>query len=145
MEKYEVLSSSVIKNDNLLFTRVSSAQCIERKLYEQDASYELDVENIDIQMKDNKSTSGIRFTFGFEKCNESENSSSMYYVDLLISDVLGTFISDWYWCELFNVKKKGNKNMNLEVITIEDCLQLEKVGKSVVIRAGHITEVKEDK
>ena len=96
MEKYEVLSSSVIKNDNLLFTRVSSAQCIERKLYEQDASYELDVENIDIQMKDNKSTSGIKFTFGFEKCNESENSPSMYYVDLLISDVLGTFISDWY-------------------------------------------------
>ena len=30
--------------------------------------------------------------------------------------------------------------MNLEVITIEDCLQLEKVGKSVVIRAGHITD-----
>lgn len=96
MGKYEVLSSSVIKNDNLLFTRVSSAQCIERKLYEKDASYELDVENIDIQMKDNTFTSGIKFTFGYENRDESENSPSMSYVDLLVSDVLGTFISDSY-------------------------------------------------
>ena len=67
MEKYEVLSSSVIKKDNLFFTRVSSAQCIESRLIQQDAGYEIDVENIEIQMKDNTSTSGIKFTYYCEK------------------------------------------------------------------------------
>lgn len=34
MEKYEVLSGSVIRNDKLYFTKVSSAECIERKLFQ---------------------------------------------------------------------------------------------------------------
>ena len=96
MEKYEVLSSSVIKNDNLLFTRVSSAQCIERKLFEQDTSYELGVENIDIQMKDNTTTGGIRFTFYCESKKDLWGDTSASYVDLIVSDILGTFISDRY-------------------------------------------------
>lgn len=96
MEKYEVLSSSVIKKDNLFFTRVSSAQCIESRLIQQDAGYEIDVENIEIQMKDNTSTSGIKFTFYCESENNPWGDTSEFYTDLIVSDVLGTFISDIY-------------------------------------------------
>lgn len=34
--------------------------------------------------------------------------------------------------------------MNLEVITIEDCLQLRSLGKCVVIEDGHVVEVREE-
>ena len=96
MENYELLSESVIKKDTLYFTKGSSADCIERKLLEQDSSYELNVESIDIQMKNNTVVDGIKFTFGCETEKGLWQDRSMFYVDLIVSDVLGTFISDRY-------------------------------------------------
>lgn len=34
--------------------------------------------------------------------------------------------------------------MNLEAVTIEDCLQLMTIGKCVIIEDGHVVDVKEE-
>lgn len=98
MEKYEVLSGSVIRNDKLYLTKVSSAECIERKLFQQDVDYEICASNISIQTIDGTITDGIRLTFVCESNKEGglRNGLSTLYVDMIISDVLGTYISDWY-------------------------------------------------
>lgn len=94
MEEYKVLSSSVIVCDNLFYTKVSSAECIKSRLSKQKATCDL-IRNIVIQEEDNKLISGIIITL-CEAEKDLWGDNLKFYVDLIISDVLGTFISDRY-------------------------------------------------
>lgn len=97
MRKYEKLSDSVIKRTDkeLYFTRVDSAESINKMLYDEEQEYGVTAENIEIDINktsDANYTNGILLGF----CIEPNGNDKCSYFDVIISDVLGTFISDWY-------------------------------------------------
>lgn len=97
MRKYERLSNSVIKrmDKELYFTKVDSAESIKKMLYGEEQQYGIDVENIEIDISktsDANYTTGILFGF----CLEPDGEGKCSCFDVIISDVIGTYISDWY-------------------------------------------------
>ena len=97
MRKYEKLCDSVIKRTDkeLYFTRVDSAESISKMLYCEEHEYSVTAENIEIDIaktSDANYTTGILIGF----CLEPGGNEKCSYFDVIISDVLGTFISDWY-------------------------------------------------
>lgn len=98
MEKrYKQLSEDVISSpEDFLYSRVASAKVLERKLFDEDAEYRMTFQDIEIEMKKaGHFTTGVLVVFIREN-HESEDKASESYIDLIISDILGTFISDWY-------------------------------------------------
>ena len=91
-QAFKQLSNDVISSaQNLLFTRVDSEKSFRRKFPSEESSYELCFRNIEIEMKEKEHyTDAILISF----TSDDENSTS--YVDVIMSDVLGTFISDIY-------------------------------------------------
>lgn len=93
--KYEQLSNDVVnsKEEKRLFARVVSAEFLDMKLYDDEAEYGVTFRNIEIDLKEKGHfTKGILITFH----KEDNESTKMSYLDVIISDTIGTFISDWY-------------------------------------------------
>lgn len=95
--RYKQLSEDVISSpQNILYSRVASAKALERKLFDEDAEYRMTFKDIEIEMKKaGHFTTGILVMFVREN-HESEEMVSESFIDLVISDILGTFISEWY-------------------------------------------------
>lgn len=96
MDRCEVLCNSVIKNDTLFLTKVSSAECIKRRLFQPDTCYEVSVEDVEIQLEKGHVTDGIKFTFCLCEETDEEGVFNHCYVDCIMSDMIGTFVSDRY-------------------------------------------------
>lgn len=94
MKEFMQLSNSVIKtaNRNVYYTKVDSAKSLQKVFIEEESQYEISAGDVEIQIKGEDETfaEGVLLVF----CKEKDGSCS--YVDVLICDVLGTFISDWY-------------------------------------------------
>lgn len=99
MGRYKQLSEDVLimdsKSCSHYFSRVASAEGFNRKLYDEEAEYQVSFSNIGVEMmKDEYSADAVLITF----CREDKESveKKCCFVDVIMSNVLGMFISDWY-------------------------------------------------
>ena len=104
MKQYKRVGADVIYDNlnNRYFSRVLSEKYIRRKFYTEETKYEVSAQDIEIEMhrKDigKVFTDGILLTF----CKEDdigencESDNKCCFLEIIISDLLGTFISDWF-------------------------------------------------
>ena len=93
--KYVQLSNDVLlSRDGRYLVRVDSAQALNKKLYDDDTEYGVSFGNVSIRTTEDSRRScvdAILVEFS------AENDDVDYdFIDLVISDELGMFISDWY-------------------------------------------------
>lgn len=95
--KFLILSSRVItstdnKGKAMYFTKVDSAASLQKLFHEEEASYCVSVTDIEVEMVNGSTyTDAILMTHSAE----TEDGSDMF-LDVIISDLLGTFVSEWY-------------------------------------------------
>lgn len=95
--KFLILSNRVItstdnKGKAMYFTKVDSAASLQKLFHEEDASYCVSVTDIEVEMVNGSTyTDAILMTHSAE----TEDGSDMF-LDVIISDLLGTFVSEWY-------------------------------------------------
>ena len=91
------LSSNVIasmdnKGKAMYFAKVDSAATFQKLFHDEETSYGVSVKDIEVDMGNGSSfTDAILTTYIAEK----EDGSNMF-LDVIISDLLGTFVSEWY-------------------------------------------------
>jgi len=92
MNQFKQVSGDVIKYDeNLYMTKMYSSASIYKKIcMDDEKEFSISTTDIEIVLLDGNLTNGILITFQ----DESEENNAC--IDVLISDVLGSFISDWY-------------------------------------------------
>lgn len=88
------LSNKVVKSvdGNLYLTKVASGADFLKTFFEEEAQYEISARDVGIELRKKEGTFTVAILLTF--CKEEDESTS--FVDVLISDLLGTFISDWY-------------------------------------------------
>lgn len=95
--KFLILSNRVItstdnKGKAMYFTKVDSAASLQKLFHEEEASYGVSVTDIEVEMVNGSTYSdAILMTHSAE----TEDGSDMF-LDVIISDLLGTFVSEWY-------------------------------------------------
>lgn len=95
MEKEFIqLSSKVIKSaeGERYFSKAMSAAAFRNIFFDEEAQHEVSVRDTEIQLMNKVETYASAVIVTFTK----EEDESCSYVDVIFSDVLGTFISDWY-------------------------------------------------
>ena len=92
--KFEQLSNKVIKSADgkQFFSKAEGVADFQKTFFGDEERYEISAKGAVIELKNHKGTftDAIILTF----CKEDDEST--LFVDVLISDMLGTFISDWY-------------------------------------------------
>lgn len=95
--KFLILSNRVItstdnKGKAMYFTKVDSAATFQKLFHDEEASYGVSVKDIEVEMVNGSTYSdAILMTHSAE----TEDGSDMF-LDVIISDLLGTFVSEWY-------------------------------------------------
>ena len=88
----QVSGDVVVSNTNKYLTRVASSNTLFRKLYDDEAQYGISFKDVEISLiEEGHFTNGILITFS-KDVDDMKDS----FIELLVSDVIGTFISDWY-------------------------------------------------
>lgn len=88
----QVSGDVVVSNTNKYLTRVDSSNTLFRKLYDDEAQYGISFKDVEISLiEEGHFTNGILITFS-KDVDDMKDS----FIELLVSDVIGTFISDWY-------------------------------------------------
>lgn len=88
---YEKINSMVIRGESEYLTKVDSAETLRNIFTNEEMRYEVSVSDVKIQTADGAYTPAMLFTY----CMEDEDSGT-HFVDVVISQLLGTFVSDWY-------------------------------------------------
>lgn len=87
-----VITSTDNKGKAMYFTKVDSAASLQKLFHEEEASYCVSVTDIEVEMVNGSTyTDAILMTHSAE----TEDGSDMF-LDVIISDLLGTFVSEWY-------------------------------------------------
>lgn len=87
-----VIMSTDNKGKAMYFTKVDSAATFQKLFHDEEASYGVSVKDIEVDMGNGATfTDAILMTY----IAEEENGSNMF-LDVIISDLLGTFVSEWY-------------------------------------------------
>ena len=95
--KFSKLSSNVIastdnKGKTMYFSKVDSASTFQKLFHDEEASYGVSVTDIEVDMGNGATfTDAILMTHSAE----TEDGSDMF-LDVIISDLLGKFVSEWY-------------------------------------------------
>lgn len=98
--KFKQVSDDVIfvEENNQYFARVVSAEALHRKLYNDEIEYGTVFHDIEIDLRDvGHFTNGILIKLSRD--NEGIISTELpkvSYIDIIQSDTLGMFVSDWY-------------------------------------------------
>ena len=93
--KYVQLSNDVLlSRDGRYLVRVDSAQTLNKKLYDDDTEYGLSFGNVSIRTTEDSRRSCVNAIL-IEFSAESDETD-YDFIDLVISDELGMFISGWY-------------------------------------------------
>ena len=88
----QVSGDVVVSNTNKYLTRVDSSNTLFRKLYDDELQYGVSFKDVEISLiEEGHFTNGILITF-----SKYVDDMKDTFIALLISDVIGTFISDWY-------------------------------------------------
>ncbi len=91
MEEIKQLSGDVLVHGEQYFSRIVDAECIKRKFAEDELSLGITANDFTIRRKNGNIADAIKLTF-CDECGEDK----VRYIDMIISDVCGTFLSDWY-------------------------------------------------
>ena len=97
INKFLKLSSNVIastdnKGKTMYFSKVDSASTFQKLFHDEEASYGVSVTDIEVDMGNGATfTDAILMTHSAE----TEDGSDMF-LDVIISDLLGKFVSEWY-------------------------------------------------
>ena len=93
-DRFEQLSNKVIKSaeGKQFFSKAEGVADFQKTFFGDEDQYGISAKDVEIELKSHNGTftDAILLTF----CKEDGESTS--FVDVLISDLLGTFISDWY-------------------------------------------------
>ena len=88
----QVSGDVVVSNTNKYLTRVDSSNTLFHKLYDDELQYGVSFKDVEISLiEEGHFTNGILITFSKDVDDMKDT-----FIELLISDVIGTFISDWY-------------------------------------------------
>ena len=88
----QVSGDVVVSNTNKYLTRVDSSNTLFRKLYDDELQYGVSFKDVEISLiEEGHFTNGILIIFSKDVDDMKDT-----FIELLISDVIGTFISDWY-------------------------------------------------
>lgn len=95
-KEYLKLSNSVImstdnKGKAMYFAKADSAATFQKLFHDEETSYGVSVKDIEVDMKNGRFTDAILMTY----IEETDSGSDMFF-DVIISDLLGTFVSEWY-------------------------------------------------
>lgn len=88
---YEKITSRVIRNENEYLAKADSAETLRNIFLNEEMKYEVSVSDAKIQTDVGVHTPAMIFTY----CMEDEDGGT-HFVDVVISQLLGTFVSDWY-------------------------------------------------
>lgn len=88
---YEKINSRVIRGESEYLAKVDSAETLRNIFLNEEMKYEVSVSDAKIQTDVGVYTSAIIFTY----CMEDADGGT-HFVDVVISQLLGTFVSDWY-------------------------------------------------
>lgn len=92
MNEFKQVGNDVIRfEESNYLTRITSSASILRKIIPDDKRYSLTTTDVEIQLLNGNVIGGTLITI----CSEAEEER-YYYMDILISDVIGSFVSDWY-------------------------------------------------
>lgn len=87
-----VITSTDNKGKAMYFTKVDSAATFQKLFHDEEASYCVSATDIEVDMGNGATfTDAILMTHS----TETEDGSDMF-LDVIISDLLGTFVSEWY-------------------------------------------------
>lgn len=88
----QVSGDVVVSNINKYLTRVDSSNTLFRKLYDDELQYGVSFKDVEISLiEEGHFTNGILIIFSKDVDDMKDT-----FIELLISDVIGNFISDWY-------------------------------------------------
>ena len=88
----QVSGDVVVSNTNKYLTRVDSSNTLFRKLYDDELQYGVSFKDVEISLiEEGHFTNGILIIFSKDVDDMKDT-----FIELLISDVIGNFISDWY-------------------------------------------------
>lgn len=92
MFEYKKLSANVIQHKETLnyLTRIHGAASL-RDVFAEEELHEITVTDTKIETRDNTYTTGVVVTISKETKNKD-----FLFIELVISDILGTFVSEWY-------------------------------------------------
>lgn len=88
---YEKINSRVICGENEYLAKADSAETLRNIFANEETRYEISVSDVKIQTADGTYTPAMLFTYSME-----HEDGRTYFVDVVISQLLGTFVSDWY-------------------------------------------------
>lgn len=88
---YEKINSRVISGGNKLLAKADSAETLRNIFTNEETSYGVLVNDVKIQTAAGTYTTAMLFTY----CMEDVDGGT-HFVDIVISALLGTFVSDWY-------------------------------------------------
>lgn len=89
--EYEKINSRVIRCEDEYLSKADSAETFQNIFANEETKYEISVSDIKIQTATGTYTPAMLFTY----CMEDEDSVT-HFVDVVVSQLLGTFVSDWY-------------------------------------------------
>lgn len=84
--EYEKINSRVIRCEDEYLSKAYSAETFQNIFTNEEARYEISVSDAKIKTADGTYTSAVVFTYFGES----------HFVDVVVSHLLGTFVSDWH-------------------------------------------------
>lgn len=88
---YEKINSRVIRSENEYLAKADSAETLRNIFANEETRYEISASDVKIQTADGTYTPAMLFEYSMEDAD-----GGMHFVDVVISQLLGTFVSDWY-------------------------------------------------
>lgn len=92
---FKLSNKVIISTDNkakeTYFTKVDSASTFQKLFYDEEILYGISATDIEVDIDDGLFTDAILMTYSVE-----ENDDKDRFLDVIISDLLGTFVSEWY-------------------------------------------------
>lgn len=88
---YEKINSRVIRGESEYLAKADSAETLRSIFTNEETRYEVLVSDVKIQTATGTYTPAMLFTY----CMEDVDGGT-HFVDVAVSQLLGTFVSDWY-------------------------------------------------
>lgn len=89
--EFQKVNSRVICSWDNYLAKVDSAETFSSIFVDEETTYGFSVRDAKIQTGDSTYTPAMAFTYSMEGAD-----GGTHFVDIVISELLGTFVSDWY-------------------------------------------------
>ena len=87
--EFQKVNSRVIRSGDNYLAKVDSAENFSSVFVDEETTYGVSVRDAQIQTGDSTYTPAMAFTYSME-------DGSVRFIDVVVCQLLGTFVSDWY-------------------------------------------------